>query len=106
MNTRRFIAKAALFAAPLVASIALASTASAAMIRPSGPPRPPILTLNCVELHASIGKLNSWLESHESYANSSNQQERDDYNSNFDMMGSMQRQGLEGGCYKNGSPTS
>ena len=106
MQVKRLIAIAALVAAPLVGSAAFAATASAAT-KPfgGGTPPPPVTTLSCKDLHASIGRMNTWLTDHDSYNNSGDPTKQQDYNDHFDMMGSMQRQGLKAGCYdSHGSP--
>lgn len=104
MRVKRLIAIATLAATPFVGAIAMAATASAAT-KPFGSTTPPPVTnLSCKDLHASIGRLNSWLVEHDSYNNSGNAANQQDYNDHFDMMGSMQRQGLKAGCYDHGTP--
>lgn len=101
MQTRRFFAALALTAAPLAALIATAGPAAARM--PQAAP-PPVPYFDCKALHTLIGAQNDWLTGHASYNNSGDASKQQEYNDHFDMMGSMQRQGIKEGCYKNGMP--
>ncbi len=99
MHTKRF-AVAAFVAGQLVAATVVASAAGAMSPTVAGPvKRPPVTTLACAELHATIAGLNSWLDAHDSYNHSGDTAKQQDYNDHFDMMASMQVQGRNAGCY-------
>jgi hypothetical protein len=106
MSSKRLAVVLAFIAGPLIATTVLASAAGA--MSPTiagGTTPPPVTTLACKELHASIEKMDTWLIGHESYNGSGDAAKQKEYNDHFDMMASMQVQGRKAGCYNaGGSP--